>query len=367
LRLFLSIIALGILCANAGANDARPSVPLSRNIRGWTVTCDNTRHCTAFTATAEQDVTNEQDVTDGGRLFVRVERDAGPDSTATLIVDSTSTITSASMRLDDQVIDPGVGSWMGKANPSNNDGLYTYRLSTRDVNTVAAWIAIARNAKTMTFVTQKGGAAPQVSLEGLSAALLLMDDVQARVGTETALLRRGDLPSSAVPPAPPMPVAPASRQAPAKLSEAETKALIAATLRQHEDALDQNCDGGNAPELREIDEATVLTSSEALVALGCNRGAYNFEMLWFRVDRKGTHQARPLQLDAYGNDLVNGHLDPATSQLSLFNKVRGVGDCGDWATWQFDGQNFQLIERRVMSGCYGIPSDDWPYLFRSRH
>ncbi|MCC2113340.1 MAG: DUF1176 domain-containing protein, partial [Hyphomicrobiales bacterium] len=47
-------------------------------------------------------------------------------------------------------------------------------------------------------------------------------------------------------------------------------------------------------------------------------------------------------------------------------KGRGIGDCGDFSKWVWDGARFQLAESAVMPTCRGIVSDEWPVMWRSK-
>jgi uncharacterized protein DUF1176 len=67
----------------------------------------------------------------------------------------------------------------------------------------------------------------------------------------------------------------------------------------------------------------------------------------------------PLQL------FVNGHLDPATLTLTTFDKGRGLGDCGTFGEWAWDGRDFRLTRYQVMPSCAGIRVEHWPVLYRA--
>ena len=73
---------------------------------------------------------------------------------------------------------------------------------------IAAFIAAARNGRVLTLGPDapEGEPSRTVPLDDFTAALLMIDAVQARPGTESALIAaRGD---AALPPAPPLPPAP---------------------------------------------------------------------------------------------------------------------------------------------------------------
>ncbi len=81
----------------------------------------------------------------------------------------------------------------------------------------------------------------RVSGAGATAVLLKMDDVQGRIGTPGALVRKGSKAETAVPPAPPVPVV-AARPLPASFALPATRlSALAAVLRKT--PAGQDCEG----------------------------------------------------------------------------------------------------------------------------
>ena len=58
--------------------------------------------------------------------------------------------------------------------------------------------------------------------------------------------------------------------------------------------------------------------------------------------------------------LVGAEYEPSTATLTYFDKGRGLGDCGDLATWRFTGSEFQLASFASLDRCGGATSDYWP-------
>jgi hypothetical protein len=90
----------------------------------------------------------------------------------------------------------------------------------------------------------------------------------------------------------------------------------------------------------------------------------------------------PLVLDVY-IDPGNGHpvlrkdtavlgvleFDQATGTLTVFDKARGLGDCGIYSRYRLTGRRLVLIEARSKTACNGKPPLDparWPKLPLSR-
>jgi 4-amino-4-deoxy-L-arabinose transferase-like glycosyltransferase len=114
-----------------------------------------------------------------------------------------------------------------------------------------------------------------------------------------------------------------------------------------------------------------------LVAVQCAPGAYQGDAMLFLVGGEG-RIAGPLVADLYrdpGNGrprlgkatVVLGELrfDRATSTLTVFDKARGIGDCGIYSRYRLAGGRLALIEARAKTDCDGKPPFDptrWPKL-----
>lgn len=227
-----------------------------------------------------------------------------------------------------------------------------------------ALIAELRKGNELILPTKDGQSS--ASLAGMSAALLLMDSVQDRVGTVTALLRQGPAPASDVAPAPQGPALPEWR-VPVALDKAQAKhildAAMAATRTSWEQDLieDQPAKG----------EAFALNDREALVIIRTGCPAYNCAYSLYQTPIAHPEQARPaiiaevLRLPFM---LPNGSVefDPASGELSSYELAMGMGGCGTSLRWRYDGSAFRLIHAAQMSTCMGLDEAYWPVLWRSR-
>jgi hypothetical protein len=100
-------------------------------------------------------------------------------------------------------------------------------------------------------------------------------------------------------------------------------------------------------------------------------GAYQGSGLLFRVPRaqpaKAVRLLLPTLPGAKPHDvLTSADYDPAHGRLHHYAKGRGLGDCGETASWVFDGRAFVLAEWASMTRCTGVQADHWPTLWRSR-
>lgn len=321
---------------------AAPDVPLYKGIKAWVVGCDNTRQCTAVSA---EEGTLDQPLT------VNIVREAGPQGTLRVSISSMSDL-SGGLLLDGKPLH----SAMQKGAADQPDWSATGAQAQGLIDEL-------RNAGRLSVSTTDGNAS--ASLSGLSAALLLIDDMQGRLGSSTALIRRGDAPASAVPPAPPLPELPAFKAA-LPLGEAQAQQISAAVIKATKADWAEDDAGGIPVE----GQAYALGEHSVLVSIRYGCGAYNCGYALYQASRVAPYTAQPVQvLDVAGGKLGGepaGYVDfdPASGVLSSYNKGRGIGDCGISQSWQYDGARFVPRSLAQMDRCNGASSDYWPVLWR---
>ncbi len=201
-----------------------------------------------------------------------------------------------------------------------------------------------------------------LSLAGIKAALLRIDDVQGRLGTPTALVRPGTRPVDTVrAPVPVVPVVPVVRLLPVAAPRQDDRRLlplILATLKNDgcEDPID--FDGGERD-----NEIHRLSASQVLLILQCTRGIYQSGFAVWIANDKPPYAPQPARLrDALGREqpLV---LEAAfyNNELTSIGKRRGLGDCNVKASWGWTAAGFQLVEAYSSELCRAIPDG---YLLR---
>ena len=353
------LLALLLLCVSASAC---ASTPVYRQFKDWVVACDNTARCEARGA-------NEI-----SPLMLRLIAEAGPAGALSLTLESGVPIDVATLRVDGRPLALDAHHWTLS---SEQDGMQT--LDSQSPDHVRTLLKTLRNGHELTFgdgERQRG-----VPLDGLSASLLLIDETQGRLGNVTALLRGGGKPASQVPAAPGLP--PAVKPAPPLPPlDDDTRERLIGTVRQAQSALlekeecyrpaeDDSADNN-------LDTAVALTPREALVLIECWRGAYQSSHLAFRTPMARPADARRLVLppmpmapspdngrqvawDAFTNAGYNND----ESMLYHFARGRGMADCGQSASWVFDGRDFQLAHWNYLGDCRGGNPGDWPALWRS--
>jgi hypothetical protein len=355
--------ALAALAAGAiwggDASAATPApVPVYRELRDWILACDNTRACFAK---FDFDEETGKRPSDGDPGYLSVTRDAGPDGELTVALQG-----------DEHAPDPAGFRLDGRPLPAfpwrRDDGEQTASLTGQDA---VRFLKTIRNGALLTYSPAED--APWVSLRGMSAALLAMDEDQDRLGSQTALIRTGPAPASAVPPPAPLPVL---RAAPARTPLPNAKAFAAAVRRSQAKLI--AADGYCQPEMKEADQAFALNDSEAIVLIGCMQAAYQASVLLFRAPRADPAKARQvifppqptvdpkLVAEQGGAYIAEDGWDPKTASFSESAKGRGLADCGSSSTWTFDGKDFHLSSYNALNRCGGGPPGDWPTLWRTR-
>ncbi|MDR8014456.1 DUF1176 domain-containing protein [Ectopseudomonas guguanensis] len=337
------VAALLLVCGLAQA--APEQVPLYREIKDWVVACDNLRGCEALSATEGAPYR---------ALSLHLQRAAGAQAPLQLRLRYRGQTEYFPLLLDGVPL-----SAIADALQLTQDD--DELLLTAEGADAQALLAELRNGVQLRMAVD-GEDEAVVSLSGLSAALLLMDSVQGRLDTRTALYRPGTRPDSEVPAAPQAPRLRAYPDA-TPLSDDEQHDIVqhvmAATRSQWFEE-----DMGGEPEA----EAFALNEGEALVIIRTWCAAYNCDFAVYRVSRQPPYAERDLQLDPLPleHDGLSGAVGyrPETGELAYLHKGRGLADCGGAGSWRFDGERFQLASFSFLSRCAGGNPGDWPELWR---
>ena len=290
-----------------------------KTFKDWTVACDNIRFCTAELLDDEEssEAYNEISLTRSGIAGAPVAIDAAVDTTRGDAV---------------LAVDGAVVQSLGTAKKSGVSGVLTLATLARMVQGDQIEIRVA------------GKVAVKGSLAGFSAAMRYWDAAQKRDGGPDAIVAKGRIVRSILPPAAPRIVVarfPLSKAAP---PDDATIVMLAKRF---------GC-GVVDPDLRTKAEAYKLGSQQSLILVPCEAGAYNFITVPVIATGK-TYVHAPFDFD--GNELTNADFDAETAGLGSYEKDRGMGDCGTSESWVWDGKRFRLTEVLQMSECRG--SIDW--------
>lgn len=327
-----------------------PQVQPLKQFKDWTIGCDNARSCTALGLSPDEGMMGP---------YVRITRsgtaDAAPSISFAMVLDDGVQATSPGLKLSLDGKDiPGLPTQPLKATIA--DEVARAELPT---DQTAAFIAALRNGTRLNIRLLDGSkeaANGAISLAGSAAAMLYMDDQQKRIGTVTALARKGDAPASSIPPVPELPVVAAKRMTDLSKSKPSLPAGIVRPKGEF---------------CKEYPDMVVgLSAGQTLWGLCSDAAAYNFDYTFFVA---GQGRPKPAAFTAHGlvQDRDSGVMtSPALSDdgmtLGSFAKGRGLGDCGVMAEWAWDGSAFKLMRATMMDSCRGVLPDDWPVLFQAR-
>lgn len=315
---------------------AKPMIGELQTFTDWVVGCDNGRACQAVALMPEDDfegttmvVQRGPGANDAPRISINIQSGAVPRS---ITVDGKRVAARIAMAESAQI------------------------LSADSVTAIEAM----RGGKAMAVLDASGAVIGRPSLSGMSAALLYMDEQQRRLGTVTALVRKGPKPASAVPAPPTLPliVSPrAPKLAPRRLTAADIDRVIKPLECEASET-------GAEVAYARLDARTSL----ALVPAPCGNGAYNYYAYAMLVDNGG--KVREASFEVSGgmgedndNSLVNADWDEGKRELTTFAKGRGLGDCGSVQAYAWDGRTFRLKRMEVMNECRG--SVDYIPVFRA--
>ncbi len=348
---------LGIgLVASVGLS-AAPATADIKQFRDWTAACDNLRVCNAYGFDTEL----------SGHSYIRLERAGAADAGVriTLMLAAQKGVTLA-LAFDEPGL-AGLPTGPVSGEPAGDDD-EMQRLVISEPQAVAAALASMRKAKTIAITridppdaTPSDPAKSEISLSGLAAALLWIDDQQKRVGTVTALIAGGDKPATAVPAVPAPPVVVAAKRAAAPVPKKAPAAVLAKARAV--------CQDKKITEPEDI----VRLDADVMYSFVCPElsGAYNyFTALIIESPGRPPRLAEfkfPRDYGATDHDYsaINAGFDEATRTLSTFNKGRGIGDCGFASDWVWDGKAFQLALSKSMPDCHGVREEDWPTVWRA--
>lgn len=320
---------------------AGPAIPEARSFRDWRAVCDNGGDCFAF-GRAGPEVTG----------FVRIYMPAGPGAEPLLSIGAWSADGADAFGLS---ID---GQTRRVTVPPDEEGS-----GVGEVRGQPARDLIRAMAGGRTMRLAAGPESGEVSLSGVSAALLWIDERQGRLDTVTALLRGGARPASDVPAPPELPVV---RRRPAVISShgAGYRPTLPGTIAGRPEIAACRDGWGDLPEGGEVLFQDLGPNIE-IWGVPCYLAAYNTSHILFLSGRDGANP-RPLILDGVDEPVeIFTNVDVG---WSITNNVRGrgLGDCGVIQTWAWAVRGFELTSERRMDECWGVPPDLWPTLWRTR-
>lgn len=314
-----------LVLAAAAASVPRPQA--LKTFSDWIVGCDNVRRCKAVALMPADDVSGTtMAIERGGEALARPN--------ITINIDNGIV---ASLAIDGKHVPVGIAVSEGRV--------------AVDRNQTVTLIDAMRGGRTMTVLDARGKIIGTPSLAGVSAALLYMDEQQKRLGTVTALVRKGKKPSGTVPAPPRAPVI-VSPKAPKLPPRRLTSADVARQTKSLE------CDAGAQFGMDPVHARLDARTSLALLPFPCGNGAYNYFAYALLIDNAGRigparFDAQPGMGEEIDNIVVNADWDAQARRLTTYSKGRGLGDCGAISRFVWDGRRFRLSKLEVMGECRG--------------
>ncbi|HBT14322.1 MAG TPA: DUF1176 domain-containing protein [Erwinia persicina] len=327
--------------------------PLQKTFSDWQITCNNLNSCEV------------RSIPGNNGLAMTLERDAGSGAPAQLRIDYgnrySGPLPGGALRdnllLDGRRLRLDLKHWQ----------VEPHHLLTMHAISIDEFLAQVMDAGTLQLLYRADAV---IGMRGLKEALMLMDEIQGRVNSSSALIQRGNDAPGHVPPAPPMPQISAPPRMPQALTHEESSGLIDfGTWRVNSDSCSLD------PLRREV-SVSPLSDDKALLLVSCEMGAYNVIDLAFEVTRTAPYVSKSITLtlpfslpDRSDNnlELVNADFDAARGELLTFSKDRGLGDCGVATRWQYNGREFVLAEYAQEKTCDAWhSSDQWPVLWESQ-
>ncbi|MDP9899964.1 DUF1176 domain-containing protein [Variovorax ginsengisoli] len=316
-------LSLATSVAGAAGQD-----PVAFSHGDWELVCDNTRTCRA--AGYQDESTKSEPVS------MRITRAAGP-----------GTAIDVELQIGGEAEVKGTLRFkVGSATVSGLQG-DAPSFDAKQVRTILPALLASEEA---TIVAGNRGAWT-LSLTGLTAVLLKMDEVQGRVGTPGALVRRGAKPESSVLRPVDAPVVHAVRPPATRPEDAALAARIFPLIDLTE--VKERCNDSAGVGAQSLGVVR-LSGSKVMLSLGCSAGAYNsLTLLWTANDKP---PYAPVALK------VTGDYDSRDASVTAAFKNRGVGDCWSSETWHFNGKEFVRTAAVGDSMCRGFAGGAWSLL-----
>lgn len=338
------LMAFVLLVLSTGVQaEAWINPPVQKVFKNWQVTCNNVNDC---------DVRNTDEA-----LRIILKRQAGAEAVPSLIF-----LQSGERKAEGIWLDGKAWSSPLQISPSQSSDDFQVGGS-NSLADIQKWLQASKNASSLALAPD----AEAISLAGLSAALLLVDERQGRLNNQTALLKVGDQAPSQVPPRP----TPAAFNFPIPAVVPLTNAaeLVDGAIAANDKLLNQlQCSQDEDTRARSYAEP--LNDSQALVLVNCGRGDFKTLNVLFISSRDNPKQTQRLTLPLPLNGIdgkpmtetmfAQGGYDSAIGHLYFSDRGNETANCGNNGGWIYDGKVFHLARFKNQPACQGALTIDWP-------
>ena len=330
----------------AGLGISLPAKAQETSFKDWSVSCDNAGYCEASTADTKK-MAGELRI---GRLK---EPRALWEISVELDKSASPTLRPTQLRI--------AGQRTNRLSPKRDFANFGSSNRFHLVNSAALQPLFRRMIESRRmFASFSDGTNQRIeasySLNGLSAALLYIDDKQKRLGS----------PRVAGPPT--------GERVVAKASESNEPIDIAQIAEaEHERTKDrEECDADGAASYALGTAVSTLDDANSLAVIPCSTHAYNVTFNVYVINHE-TKKAKRQKWAVYsgftgwiGTDrLTNVNFDQEAKELFMVHKGRGIGDCGTTGVWKWGEYGFKMESFHAKDDCDG-KDDDWPQVFPSQ-
>lgn len=303
----------------------------------WEIACDNTRTCRAAGYQAD-----DSDSFPVSVLFTR-KAGAGQNVDGQLKLGSTDYV-------DGQPTPQSVHLFINSTS-YGTVGLDSGLSGTLSALQIQALIAALAGHTVIQF--KSGQDTWNLSGQGAAAVFLKMDDVQGRIDTTSALLRKGKKPEASVLPTLPMTVVNWVKPVESSALKRLTKSVDLIQLKQEILAQTPKTDDHYCPVIWGEDvyatannepalDIQPLSSHKLLASNLCWRGAYNEGYGYWVINAQKPYQP---------NLVTSSASDYADGVISGAQKGRGLGDCWSHEEWVWNGRQFIKTDQSTTGMC----------------
>ncbi len=347
-RLLTLLISTAAVLISSFAGMAQPG-RAAPSFKGWTVDCGNTGVCFASSFTRSQsvwvDVRIVRDWQAEAQPLVRLTTNTELPQDGTLQFEVDGKVIESLPIEQLREMQPAITSPAG-FRPLGGEGFW-YPAGPATLTLLDAM----RSGKELTIrlpaAADADPVAVPVSLKGLKASLLWLDGRQNRTGTVSAIVSKGTDPAADAPHA--VPVVSADQLPPGVAAVWSANRLCS----EIDPTIFASLNAVRVP----------LPDNTALYIIPCGAPtAYNSPYVAVLSGKDGAarqvHVARMSEKGPVATDLIyNARWIPADQQLVSYFKGSGVGECGLWNRWSWNGTGLVLLEEATRKTCDGTDPD----------
>jgi Protein of unknown function (DUF1176) len=326
INMFLAISLLSQFAGAQTQSTAIGSVKDAQDLyfrhKDWELACDNTRTCRAAGYSAEASL--------GSVASILLSRIAGASTPIAIVFKALN--------------DADGNEAKGKFNlqlGTTKHGAFTFGANLSEVQAKTLLPGLLSGQK---IELMQGGKRWRISLAGINAMALKMDEVQKRIGTPNALTASSRVTNDESNVAQPLPIP--TIKIPKLPPQNGINEVVIQSIKNALPKFDCSAKTESISVIQ-------LNDKKALVEVSpCERAAYNEENAYFITNIKAPHSPEQLNFDNPVNEYSLG-------VITGFYKGRGIGDCVSAAEYVWDGARFLKANASGSGMCRGFLGGAW--------